>query len=455
MIVATEITWIVVSLSAIIAVDLASRQVELSRAMVAQQAAGATLLYLAAFYYCDCYDFTGTQLRREIVTLAIRAFSVLAVAFGTLFLWTEWFEFRATTMLAHLVLTTAFVIVLRTRIDALLAHFGIATKVAIVGTGAAARRLGEEIIRRHPSGHEISCFVGDPGDTGVLEFGKPNPGILRVPIIPPSALPEVAREQRLKRILVATADLGDTLPVDDLLRCKTEGYDVADGHTFCERLLGRIFVADLSPQWLIFSDGFVRPARARAVKRVIDVIAATVLLIINAPVCALVALAIKLEDGGPVLFRQRRTGCNDVPFTLYKFRSMRVDAEAATGPKWAENNDPRVTWVGRWIRLLRIDEIPQAWNVLRGDMSFVGPRPERPEFVARLRAAIPYYDQRHAVQPGLTGWAQVNFPYGATVEESRQKLEYDLYYLKNFSVLMDAFIMLRTIKIILFKIGSR
>jgi exopolysaccharide biosynthesis polyprenyl glycosylphosphotransferase len=188
---------------------------------------------------------------------------------------------------------------------------------------------------------------------------------------------------------------------------------------------------------------------------VIDVLAASALLIANAPLCAIVALLIKLEDGGPVLFRQTRTGLNGVPFDLFKFRSMRVDAEVATGPKWAENDDPRVTRVGRWIRKLRIDEIPQAWNVLRGDMSFVGPRPERPEFVAKLRTLIPYYDQRHSVQPGITGWAQVNFPYGATVEESRQKLEYDLYYLKNFSVLMDAFIMLRTIKIVFFKWGSR
>jgi sugar transferase (PEP-CTERM system associated) len=276
---------------------------------------------------------------------------------------------------------------------------------------------------------------------------------VRLPVIAPAGLADFARRQRLKRILVA--DLGDALPVDDLLRCKTEGYEVEDGHTFCERLLGRIFIADLSPQWLIFSDGFVRPARARAVKRATDIVAAVLFLLVNVPWCALVALAIKLEDGGPVLFRQTRTGRNGVPFELYKFRSMSTDAEAATGPKWAENDDPRVTRVGRWIRRLRIDEIPQAWNVLRGDMSFVGPRPERPEFVATLRTLIPYYDQRHAVPPGITGWAQVNFPYGATVEESRQKLEFDLYYLKNFSVLMDAFIMLRTIKIVFFKWGSR
>jgi sugar transferase (PEP-CTERM system associated) len=266
---------------------------------------------------------------------------------------------------------------------------------------------------------------------------------------------EVARRQQIKRILVATADVGDALPLEELLRCKTEGYEVEDGHTFYERLLGCIFITGLSPQWLIFSDGFVRPRRARLAKRAVDLVAATLLLLISAPLCALVTLAIKLEDGGAVLFRQTRAGRRGIPFTLYKFRSMRVDAEAESGPKWAEEEDPRVTRVGRWIRALRIDEIPQGWNVLRGEMSFVGPRPERPEFVEQLRGLIPYYEQRLAVQPGITGWAQINFPYGATIDDARRKLEYELYYLKNFSVLMDAFIMLRTIKIIMFGWGSR
>ena len=454
-IVATELTWIPVTLAGAIALDLARRHVVLLPHQLVEQVAAVTLLYVAAFYYCNLYDFSGAQLRRELVTAALLAFSVLAVIFGTLFLWTEWFQFCSATMVAHWVLTAAFMLVLRTRIGALLSHFGIVTKIAIFGTGPRARQLAEEILSRRESGHEVCCFVGGRGAAGALELGKPNPGTVRVPVIPSSALLEFACQQRLKRILVATTDLGDALPVDDLLRCKTEGYEVEDGHTFYERLLGRILVADLSPQWLIFSDGFARPARARAVKRVMDVIGATALLIVNVPLFALLALAIKLEDGGPVLFRQTRTGRDGTPFDLYKFRSMRVDAEVETGPKWAEHGDPRVTRIGRWIRWLRIDEIPQAWNVLRGDMSFVGPRPERPEFVATLRTLIPYYDQRHAVQPGITGWAQVNFPYGATVEDARQKLEYDLYYLKNFSLLMDAVIMLRTLKTVFFGLGSR
>ncbi len=198
-----------------------------------------------------------------------------------------------------------------------------------------------------------------------------------------------------------------------------------------------------------------RSSLARTVKRTIDLVSAIVLLIVTAPLSLLVAALIKLEDGGPVMFRQARVGRDGVPFTLHKFRSMQVDAEAETGPMWAQADDPRVTRVGYWIRALRIDEIPQVWNVLRGEMSFVGPRPERPEFVATLQAAIPLYDRRHAVRPGITGWAQVNAPYAATIEDSRRKLEYDLEYLKRFSVWLDLVIMVRTITIIVFGWRSR
>jgi len=454
-IVVIELTWILFSLAMILFFDVHRQHADLRFHQLTQQVGFATLLYLAGFYYSDLYNFTGVRLHRELVIVAVRAFSVLAVIFGAVYLCTRWLTFPSSLMFVHLLLTIAFIIAVRTRIDGVLTRFGMVTRIAIVGTGTEARRLGEEIFRRHEYGHEVCCFVGTHGNFETVQLRTPNPGVRDIPVIGSDELSEFARQNRIKRILVATADIGDALPVDDLLRCKTEGYEVEDGHTFYERLLGRIFTAGLSPQWLIFSDGFVRPSQVRAVKRVIDVIAATCLLVLTAPLCALVAVAIKLEDGGPVLFRQSRTGRRGTRFELYKFRSMQVDAEAETGPKWADNDDPRVTRIGRWIRLLRIDEIPQTWNVLRGEMSFVGPRPERPEFVANLQHVIPYYDQRHAVLPGITGWAQVNYPYGATIEDARHKLEYDLYYLKNFSVLMDAFIMLRTIKIILFGWGSR
>jgi exopolysaccharide biosynthesis polyprenyl glycosylphosphotransferase len=187
-----------------------------------------------------------------------------------------------------------------------------------------------------------------------------------------------------------------------------------------------------------------------AAKRIMDLIIASAVLVLTVPLSLVVALLVKLEDGGPVIFSQQRVGHRGMPFTLHKFRSMRVDAEAETGPTWAREDDPRVTRVGRWIRALRIDEIPQMWNVLRGEMSFVGPRPERPEFVGSLRAAIPFYDERHAVRPGITGWAQLHLPYAATVDDARRKLDYDLYYLKHLSIGLDLAIMVRTTAMILF-----
>lgn len=219
----------------------------------------------------------------------------------------------------------------------------------------------------------------------------------------------------------------------------------------------RMAPVDVASGALLPSAALERSALARALKRTADLVCAAVVLIATAPLSFAVAVLIKLEDGGPIIFRQVRTGRAGRPFTLRKFRSMRVDAEAETGPTWAAADDPRVTKVGYWIRALRIDEIPQVWNVLRGEMSFVGPRPERPEFVTILRAAIPHYEQRHTVRPGITGWAQVNLPYAATVEHAHRKLEYDLDYLRRVSLALDFFIMLRTFKIILFgwKSGRR
>jgi lipopolysaccharide/colanic/teichoic acid biosynthesis glycosyltransferase len=221
------------------------------------------------------------------------------------------------------------------------------------------------------------------------------------------------------------------------------------------QVLARIATAELTCDAPPMLEEANRHSGARAVKRVVDIVAALGLLIASAPLCALVAVAIKLEDGGPVLFRQTRVGRRGSLFMLRKLRSMCPDAEAESGPQCAAENDPRVTRVGRWIRALRIDEIPQAWNVLIGEMSFVGPRPERPEFVATLRETIPHYDYRHNVRPGITGWAQVNQPYLASVQQPGVKQQYDLYYLANISPRLDVLILLRTVKIILLGWGSR
>jgi exopolysaccharide biosynthesis polyprenyl glycosylphosphotransferase len=221
-----------------------------------------------------------------------------------------------------------------------------------------------------------------------------------------------------------------------------------------EEYTGKIAVENLRPSWLIFSQGFSKSRVLGVFKRGMDVLAALVGLVILAPVIALVAIAVRLTSSGPALYRQRRVGYNGRVFVIHKFRSMRVDAEAVTGAVWSVENDPRVTPIGRFLRRTRLDEVPQLWNVLVGDMSIVGPRPERPEFVADLTMQIPFYGQRHVVRPGLTGWAQVRHSYGSSVEDALQKLQYDLFYIKHLSIALDMFICLETLKTVLVRRGS-
>jgi sugar transferase (PEP-CTERM system associated) len=264
----------------------------------------------------------------------------------------------------------------------------------------------------------------------------------------------LADELRPDLILVALTEMRRALPAEELLECRLRGINVEEWPTFYEKQTGKILVANLRPSWLIFSDGFVKTETTRMVKRTMDIGLALIGLSLSLPVMALVALAVKLDSKGPMLFRQKRVGERGRIFVLNKFRSMSVDAER-NGAVWATAGDPRVTRVGRWIRRTRLDELPQFWNVLVGDMSFVGPRPERPEFVGTLQREIPFYMGRHSVKPGITGWAQVRHRYAASVEDSMEKLQYDLYYIKNLSLLLDLVILVSTLQVILSTKGSR
>ena len=244
--------------------------------------------------------------------------------------------------------------------------------------------------------------------------------------------------------------------MSELLQCRLDGIRVEDATSFHERIAGNIMLQNLRPSWLIFARGFNRPRVVRNAKRAGDFLGALALLVLLAPLFALVALLIKLTSPGPVFYRQERVGEKGGVFSVIKFRSMRVEAEAATGPVWSrEDRDPRVTWIGRHLRRFRLDELPQLLNVLRGEMSFVGPRPERPYFVEKLRRVIPYYDERHNVKPGITGWAQIKFGYGSTIEDSERKLQFDLYYVKNMSFFLDIAIILDTFKVMLPRWGER
>jgi exopolysaccharide biosynthesis polyprenyl glycosylphosphotransferase len=240
------------------------------------------------------------------------------------------------------------------------------------------------------------------------------------------------------------------LPVYDLLDLRFQGIRIEEAGTMYETAFGRVSTRDLRPSQLIFTAELGPQQRSMNLQLVYSFILAAIGIVIISPVMLLTAIAVKLTSPGPILFRQRRVGLNDVPFTLYKFRSMVADAEAKTGAVWAKKNDPRVTPIGRFLRKSRLDEFPQLFNVLRGEMSIVGPRPERPEFVRTLSEQIPFYRQRHSVRPGITGWAQINYKYGETLEDTITKLEYDLYYIKNLSPSLDMYVIFHTIKVMLF-----
>jgi sugar transferase (PEP-CTERM system associated) len=270
------------------------------------------------------------------------------------------------------------------------------------------------------------------------------------------SLPDHVTLLNASEVVLALEERRKALPLNDLIRVKTTGVHVNELSSFLERETGRVDLDTVNPSWLIFSDGFSSGRRiSGAAKRLFDIVASLILLCLAAPVILITAIAIRIESKGSPLFRQMRVGRYNQPFELFKLRSMRSDAESVGGAVWAQENDPRVTRVGRIIRTTRLDELPQAWNVLKGDMSFVGPRPERPTFVDDLETKLKYYAERHMVKPGITGWAQINYPYGASLEDSRHKLEYDLYYAKNYTPFLDVLILLQTLRVVLWPDGVR
>ena len=330
------------------------------------------------------------------------------------------------------------------------------TRAVVLGAGDRAAhvlRFAQQHRRARLLGAVPAGGEGAAADAAALAAAALPGGGLLAPT--PSGLAALARRLGANEIVVALDDRRNGLPIRELLDCRLDGIGVIDDASFLERESGRISLANLHPSWLIFSDGFRAGPLATAAKRAIDVGLALGALVALAPVLLLVAAAVRLDSRGPVFYRQRRVGLDGRTFEIVKFRSMVADAERDGRPRWASRRDPRVTRVGRLLRRARLDELPQVLNVLRGEMSFVGPRPERPEFVAELAAAIPYYRFRHQARPGLTGWAQINYHYGASIEDSRTKLEYDLYYLKHRNLALDLLILLQTVRIVLAGEGAR
>jgi sugar transferase (PEP-CTERM system associated) len=266
---------------------------------------------------------------------------------------------------------------------------------------------------------------------------------------------ETAKSLKADKVAISLAERRGNFPLQEMLNCKLSGIEVLDAPGIYERITGKLLIEDINPSWFIFCHGFKITPWLTLAKRLVDIVSSVIGIGLSLSFMPLVMLAIKLDSPGPILFRQQRVGQGDKPFVLYKLRTMRQDAEQSTGAVWASKADPRVTRLGQLLRKSRIDEIPQLINVLKGEMSLVGPRPERPEFVRKLKEIIPYYSERHFVKPGVTGWAQVQYPYGASIEDALEKLRYDLYYIKNISLLLDLRIIFKTIGVVLLRKGAR
>jgi sugar transferase (PEP-CTERM system associated) len=411
------------------------------------KAAIATIFCLTAFYLFDLYDFIVMHDRRELVLRLIQALGLAWIALAFAFYAFPKLMLGRSIFLIALPLALGLMVSWRVSIHWLLGHPDFGEKILIVGSGSLAVEVAREMLNRPDAGYRIAGFVGT--DAQLLGKSLINPRVIGLT----SELDEVVRRENIDRIVVAMGERRGQLPTNELLQLSLTGkVNIEEGASFYERVTGRVSLNMIRPSWLIFSSRG-RQTRISGIARNIEHrIVAMVGGLLSIPFAIITTILIKLESPGPILYKQERVGKNGQPFTLMKFRSMRTDAEKA-GPVWASKDDDRTTRVGKIIRKLRIDEIPQFWNIFRGEMDFVGPRPERQHFVSQLAQEIPYYEQRHLIAPGLTGWAQIKYPYGASIEDARQKLQYDLYYIKNQSLVLDAIILFETIKIILFGRG--
>jgi len=413
------------------------------------KAALATGFCLGAFYLYDLYDFVVMHDRRELVLRLVQALGLAWVALALVFYMLPQLMLGRGISLIALPLALALMVSWRVSIHWLLGHPMVGERILIVGSGAVAIEIAREVLDRRDAGYRIVGFVDN--DPALVGRSIINPSVIGVT----DDMAEIVRRENIDRIIVAQGERRGQFPTRQLLDLSLGGnVAIEEGASFYERTTGRVHLNMMRPSWLIFS-GRGRQARLSGVARtLLHRGVALIGALVSLPIALLTALLIKLESPGPALYKQERVGKNGRPFTIMKFRSMRSDAER-DGPVWARDGDARVTRVGRVIRKIRIDEIPQFWNILKGDMNFVGPRPERPHFVAQLAEEIPFYEQRHLIPPGLTGWAQIKYPYGASIEDARQKLQYDLYYIKNQSLVLDAVIIFETAKTILFGRGAR
>lgn len=413
----------------------------------------------ASLSYNELYDWKVSQNRASLANRLVHSYGYslvmlgfLAMVAGSLFYLPGIKNLNAETWKLILLVGIAYLLVFifRNAFHWFFYKWRFGERVLVLGSAPEGLILSQMIQDNPMSGFEILGVIQEQGHapTESAETTVESIGTIE-------SLQATCRKEGISRVIVALKERRGQFPVEALLQCRMDGVIIEETEAMYERLTGKLAVESMRPSYLIYGRGFAKDPLTQVLKRVLDILTSTIGIVLSLPVCILTALAIKLTSRGSIFFTQERIGADGATFRLIKFRTMRPDAEAVSGPVWAAKNDSRVTRVGRFLRLTRIDEIPQFLNILGGQMSFVGPRPERSHFVDQLQQKVPFYPLRHTVKPGLTGWAQVCHPYGASIEDAQEKLRYDLYYIKNMSLVFDVSIMLRTVAVILRGSGAR
>ena len=410
-----------------------------------------TLVCQISLYYNDLYDFKIACTMSEIIIRLLQSLGITAIVLAFIYYFFPLVIIGQGTFILSILFLLVLIIGWRIFYFYVLSRGIYNENVLILGSSELAIDIFKEIQDKIDCGYTVAAVV--PGFRGEDLGGQvPESFILNTKM---DALCQTILDLDVKKVVVSLKESRGSFPARELLTCKTAGIEVIEGNSFYEMLTGKLLVTRINPSWLIFSDGFKKSKIRTTLKRMGDLILSFIMLILLFIPLLLVAFFIKIDSKGPVFFSQDRVGQKKKEYMMYKFRSMVDDAEKLSGPVWAKDNDNRITRVGKIIRKFRIDEIPQLWNVFKGNMSFVGPRPERKHFTDELEEKIPYYSERFVVKPGITGWAQVSYDYGASLDDAIQKLNYDLFYIKNMSIAFDIMIMLRTIKTVVFGRGSR
>ncbi len=397
-------------------------------------------------YLVELYDSRRSSNKEFVPVRIIISLGMSFCVLSAIYSFVPHLELNRSVMIVVLVMFGCLQGLLHIYYPLLLKVFGVTQRVLILGVGPMASKIQESM-----AGTEHRYVLAG--------YVQPDDELATVPLMqilaPLDGLLETAKRENVKKIVISVSERRGVLPLKELLQARFSGIEIVDAASFHEEITGTLLVRNINPGWFIYSGGFCLNAFKRSMKRLSDIVLSLLGILLTLPLLPLIALAIKLDSPGRAIFFQVRLGEDEREFWLYKFRTMRQDAEELTGAVWSQNNDPRITRLGKFLRKSRLDEIPQLYNVLWGDMALVGPRPERPEFVEKLKEEIPYYSKRHTLKPGVTGWAQVKYPYGASIEDSHEKLKYDLYYIKHYSLLLDFIIVLETIKVVLFGRGGR